>query len=149
MGVEDIIGESAVGNSTNSTEPTGLPTLIAPDVAVLVYGIWACSQFVMALFIYTAYPSRFTAVAGATSRTLYTWVWLSGFIGMLVAWFPPAVFWPVTIFWPKNKGYTTIFLYAALLSLDGPAIFYFIPLILLLYCNTTGIRSGLIVASKT
>ncbi len=150
MGVEDIIGVNNGGtsNSTNSTESTALPILIQPDAAVLIYGIWASSQLAVALTMYIIYNSKFSAPVGTTSKTLYTWVWLSGFIGVMAAWLPPSLFWPMTIFF-RNHSVDAIFLYSSLLSLDGPAIFYFIPMILLLYCNTKGTRSGLIIASKT
>ena len=150
MGVEDIIGANNGGtsNSTNETVSTALPILIQPDVAVLIYGIWASSQLVMALTMYIIYNSKFSAPVGTSSKTLYTWVWLSGFIGMMAAWLPPTLAWPLTILY-RDKTFDGIFLYSSLLSLDGPAIFYFIPMILLLYCNTKGTRSGLIIASKS
>ena len=147
MGVSDIIGSVNNTNSTaNSTET--LSVLIQPDLAMLIYGIWGCVQFLVAILSIYYSNSYYNFVpAGGITRTLYNWVWLSGFIGFLIAWTPVAILWPFTYYYTQSITLTEVFLYTALVSFDGPALFYFFPLIMLLVCKTQGYRSGLIIAS--
>ena len=66
---------------------------------------------------------------GASMTSYYYWTWFSAFLAIYVAWLPVVIAWILTF---TGLGFSySLFYYAALSSILGPLVGYFIPFVLL------------------
>ena len=152
--VEEIIGGIDNGGGggipqPNSDEGSGLSGggeaselwLQNLELGNAIFGIVAISKCSFITFMWFIYY-----LAGTKIEGYYYWTWLSSLLVIYGAWGPAAVTW--LLIYTGRIWAETMFFYAALISIIGPMVGYFIPLTLLILSYNERKFTGLVYGSK-
>ena len=108
-----------------------------------IYGVVASSKVFLVLAIWFIYYRN-----GSKLSSYYWWTWFSAVLAVVFPWGPVSFAW-ILLQTSPSRFAETLFFYSSLVSIIGPMVGYFAPLVILVLAYNERKDTGLQYASRT
>ena len=102
-----------------------------------IYGVFALSKVGLILLIWFVYYWN-----GTKLTSYYWWTWFSALLAIVIPWGPVCVAY-IMLLAGGGAFAETLFFYASLISIIGPMVAYFAPLVILVLAYNERKETGL------